>query len=55
MKLYYSSTSPFVRKCLVAAHELGLAEQSPALPHWLSAWSQSCDDMSLHLRGEEAS
>ena len=37
------------------ARELGLAEQSPALPHWLSAWSQSCDDMSLQLRGEEAS
>ena len=27
MKLYYSSTSPFVRKCLVAAHELGLADR----------------------------
>lgn len=36
------------------ARELGLAEQSPALPHWLSVWSQSCDDMSLQLRGEEA-
>ncbi|MBT9528795.1 MAG: thioesterase, partial [Pseudomonas sp.] len=36
------------------ARELGLDEQSPALPHWLSDWSQSCDDMSLQLRGEEA-
>ena len=36
------------------ARELGLDEQSPALPHWLGAWSQSCDDMSLQLRGEEA-
>lgn len=27
MKLYYSTTSPFVRKCLVAAHELGLANR----------------------------
>ena len=27
MKLFYSPTSPFVRKCLVAAHELGLAER----------------------------
>jgi glutathione S-transferase len=26
MKLYYTSTSPFVRKVLVAAHELGLAD-----------------------------
>lgn len=25
MKLYYTPTSPFVRKVLVAAHELGLA------------------------------
>lgn len=27
MKLYYTSTSPFVRKVLVTAHELGLAER----------------------------
>jgi glutathione S-transferase len=27
MKLYYSPTSPFVRKCLVCAHELGLRER----------------------------
>jgi glutathione S-transferase len=27
MKLFYSPTSPFVRKCLVVAHELGLAER----------------------------
>lgn len=27
MKLYYSATSPFVRKCLVAAHELGLRDR----------------------------
>lgn len=27
MKLYYTPTSPFVRKVLVAAHELGLAER----------------------------
>jgi glutathione S-transferase len=27
MKLFYSPTSPFVRKCLVAAHELGLAQR----------------------------
>ena len=27
MKLFYSDTSPFVRKCLVSAHELGLREQ----------------------------
>jgi glutathione S-transferase len=24
MKVFYSATSPFVRKCLVCAHELGL-------------------------------
>src|ERR1700683_1935252 len=36
MKLYYSATSPFVRKCLVSAHELGLRgriELVPAAPH----------------------
>lgn len=36
MKLFYSATSPFVRKCLVAAHELGLrqrVELVPAAPH----------------------
>jgi glutathione S-transferase len=36
MKLFYSSTSPFVRKCLVCAHELGLRERIelvPAAPH----------------------
>jgi glutathione S-transferase len=27
MKLFYSDTSPFVRKCLVSAHELGLRER----------------------------
>jgi glutathione S-transferase len=36
MKLYYSATSPFVRKCLVSAQELGLRERIellPAAPH----------------------
>jgi glutathione S-transferase len=36
MKLFYSQTSPFVRKCLVTAHELGLAQRLelvPAVPH----------------------
>ena len=36
MKIYYSATSPYVRKCLVAAHELGLRERIelvPAAPH----------------------
>ena len=36
MKLYYSATSPYVRKCLVSAYELGLRERIellPAAPH----------------------
>ena len=36
MKIFYSATSPYVRKCLVAAHELGLRERIellPAAPH----------------------
>ncbi|AOE61193.1 thioesterase family protein [Pseudomonas corrugata] len=32
---------------------LGLDEQPPAMPDWLSAWSRSCDDLSLELRLEE--
>ena len=36
MKIFYSATSPYVRKCLVAAHELGLRDRIelvPAAPH----------------------
>lgn len=32
MKLFYSTTSPFVRKVLVLAHELGLAEKIEKIP-----------------------
>ncbi len=32
MKLYYAATSPFVRKCLVSAHELGLREKIELVP-----------------------
>jgi glutathione S-transferase len=32
MKLYFSPTSPYVRKCLVTAHELGLAGRIELLP-----------------------
>jgi glutathione S-transferase len=32
MKIFYSALSPFVRKCLVAAHELGLYERIERLP-----------------------
>jgi hypothetical protein len=40
------SPSEFVR-------ELGLAEQSLEMPAWLTAWSHSCDAMSVQLREEE--
>jgi glutathione S-transferase len=36
MKLFYAAPSPYVRKCLVVAHELGLRERIeilPAAPH----------------------
>lgn len=33
--------------------EMNLAPQSPPLPDWLSAWSESCDGMSSQLRDEE--
>ena len=32
MKLFFSATSPYVRKCLVVAHELGVAERITLLP-----------------------
>lgn len=32
MKIYYSPTSPYVRKVLVVAHELGLADRIERLP-----------------------
>ncbi len=32
---------------------LGLPEQSPEMPAWLTSWSASCDLMSRQLRGEE--
>lgn len=32
MKLFYSPTSPFVRKVMVVAHELGLADRLERLP-----------------------
>jgi len=32
MKLYYSAASPFVRKCLVVAHELGLRDRIETIP-----------------------
>lgn len=38
MKLFYSPTSPFVRKVLVTAHELGMAERIELLP--TNPWEQ---------------
>lgn len=32
--------------------EMGLTSYSPDMPAWLTAWSHSCDDMSLQLRNE---
>lgn len=32
MKIFFSPFSPYVRKCLVAAHELGLADRMQLLP-----------------------
>jgi glutathione S-transferase len=32
MKIFYAAASPFVRKCLVVAHELGLREQVELVP-----------------------
>lgn len=32
MKLHFSPTSPYVRKCMVSAHELGVADRITLLP-----------------------
>ena len=32
MKLFFSPTSPYVRKCMVTAHELGLVDRITLLP-----------------------
>jgi len=32
MKIFFSPSSPFVRKCMVVAHELGIAERIEKLP-----------------------
>ena len=32
MKIYYSPTSPYVRKCLICAHELGLFDRLELIP-----------------------
>jgi glutathione S-transferase len=32
MKLYFSATSPYVRKCMVTAHELGIVDRIQLLP-----------------------
>ena len=32
MKIFYSPASPFVRKCMVVAHELGMADRIEKLP-----------------------
>jgi glutathione S-transferase len=32
MKIFYSATSPFVRKCLICAHELGLFDRLELIP-----------------------
>jgi glutathione S-transferase len=32
MKIFFSPASPFVRKCMVIAHELGLADRIEKLP-----------------------
>lgn len=37
MKLFFSATSPYVRKVLVTAHELGLAERLDIVPTSVSA------------------
>jgi glutathione S-transferase len=43
MKLYYSATSPFVRKVLVLAHEVGLNDSIRTVPVTLSPTARSAE------------
>lgn len=36
------------------ASELGMDQQSPPLPQWLTEWSDSCDKLSIEIRETEA-
>ena len=42
MKIYFSPASPFVRKCMVIAHELGLADRIEKLPSACLLYTSRC-------------
>ncbi|MFK5597248.1 glutathione S-transferase [Methylobacterium sp. HMF5984] len=48
MKLFHSPTSPFVRKVMVAAHELGLAERIETLPSAVHPVTRDGRVLSVH-------
>ena len=48
MKLYWSSRSPFVRKVMVAAHEMGLAQGIRTERVMVSAVAPNADVMAVN-------
>ena len=51
MKLYFSPTSPYVRKCLVTAHELGLVDRIELLPSHIDP-TMNLHDVVYALEGD---
>jgi glutathione S-transferase len=52
MKLYYSSTSPYVRKCLVVAHELGLFDRIEQIAATVHPIDRNADVVKLNPLGK---
>jgi glutathione S-transferase len=48
MKLYWSSRSPFVRKVMIAAHELGLADRIETIPVVVALAQPNADVMAVN-------
>jgi glutathione S-transferase len=52
MKIFFSATSPYVRKCLVAAHELGLGDRIALLPSNANPVQRDRDLIALNPLGK---
>ena len=52
MKIFFSPTSPYVRKCLVAAHELGLGDRIALLPSNANPVQRDRDLIALNPLGK---
>lgn len=52
MKLYWSQRSPFARKVMVAAHELGIADRIACIPTVVTAETTSADYARVNPTGQ---